>query len=86
MSINAIFSYSIQGVCFVSLSALWFPEGGAYADLCLDFLVFLHYRMYSVNCFGDESEKVLRKSGDMPPHASKPEQEVERGKEVSAEQ
>jgi len=42
--------------------------------------------MYSTSCFGDESGKVLRRSGNMPPHASKAEQEVERGKEVSAEQ
>lgn len=56
------------------------------ADLCLDFLIFLHYRMYSINRFRDKSEKGMRKSGDTPPCACGPEQDVERGKEVSAEQ
>lgn len=42
--------------------------------------------MYSINRFRDKSEKGTRKSGDMPPRACDPEQDVERGKEVSAEQ
>lgn len=75
---NDTFSYCIE-VYFFCCSELWFLEQSAYANFSVDFLMFLHYSMYLISCLGNESEKVSRKTGNVP-SACKAEKGVGKGK------